>query len=170
MSSKLFYLLDSDVLITAKNSYYGFDLCPGFWKSLQYHHNEGNIFSIDKVFQELTRGKKEDNLIKWSKNNLPQDFFKSSDSNEVVNNYRTIINWVENRDFKDNAKKRFASGADGWLIAYAKTHNATLVTNEKSEPKSKKKVKIPDVCENFDVSYRTVFYMLDALKVQFKLN
>ena len=102
-----------------------------------------------------------------AENNLPQDFFKSSDSNEVVNNYRTIINWVENRDVKDIAKKRFASGADGWLIAYAKTHSVTLVTNEKSQPESKKKVKIPDVCKNFDVSYRTVFYMLKDLKVQF---
>jgi hypothetical protein len=27
------YILDSDVLITAKNSYYAFDLCPGFWRS-----------------------------------------------------------------------------------------------------------------------------------------
>ena len=25
------YLVDSDVFITAKNLYYSFDLCPGFW-------------------------------------------------------------------------------------------------------------------------------------------
>ena len=28
------YLVDSDVFITAKNVYYAFDLCSGFWKSV----------------------------------------------------------------------------------------------------------------------------------------
>ena len=27
----MLFLLDSDTLIQAKNEYYGFDLCPGFW-------------------------------------------------------------------------------------------------------------------------------------------
>ncbi len=27
------YLVDSDVFITARNLYYSFDICPGFWKS-----------------------------------------------------------------------------------------------------------------------------------------
>lgn len=35
------YLIDSDVLITAKNSYYAFDLCPGFWKNLLDKHESG---------------------------------------------------------------------------------------------------------------------------------
>ncbi|MCG8556092.1 MAG: DUF4411 family protein [Proteobacteria bacterium] len=29
-----FYVVDSDVFITAKNRYYAFDICPGFWKSV----------------------------------------------------------------------------------------------------------------------------------------
>gem|GEM_PF-6918350 len=29
------YLLDSDVLIRAKNDHYGFDFCPGFWDWLE---------------------------------------------------------------------------------------------------------------------------------------
>ena len=35
------YLVDSDVFITAKNLYYSFDICPGFWKSVVHHHREG---------------------------------------------------------------------------------------------------------------------------------
>ena len=27
------YLVDSDVFITAKNLYYPFDICPGFWSA-----------------------------------------------------------------------------------------------------------------------------------------
>ena len=44
-----YYLVDSDVLLTAKNRYYGFDICPGFWKSLLEHHQGGHIFSILRV-------------------------------------------------------------------------------------------------------------------------
>lgn len=32
------YLMDSDVFITAKNLYYSFDICPGFWDSVIHHH------------------------------------------------------------------------------------------------------------------------------------
>ena len=30
-------LMDADVFISAKNRYYAFDICPGFWDSLVYH-------------------------------------------------------------------------------------------------------------------------------------
>ena len=38
------YVVDSDVFITAKNLYYSFDICPGFWKSVVHHHREGRVF------------------------------------------------------------------------------------------------------------------------------
>lgn len=40
------YVIDSDVLITAKNSYYAFDLCPGFWSSLRVKHRAGQVHSL----------------------------------------------------------------------------------------------------------------------------
>jgi hypothetical protein len=49
MSKPRKYLLDSDVFITAKNAYYAFPICPGFWDSMIHHHNAGSLFSIDKV-------------------------------------------------------------------------------------------------------------------------
>jgi hypothetical protein len=32
------YIVDSNVFITAKNLYYAFDICPGFWKSIILQH------------------------------------------------------------------------------------------------------------------------------------
>lgn len=29
------FLVDADVFIAAKNRYYAFDICPGFWNSLE---------------------------------------------------------------------------------------------------------------------------------------
>ncbi len=50
------YLVDSDVLITAKNLYYAFDICPGFWKCLLHHHRENREFAGSYPFApELLR-------------------------------------------------------------------------------------------------------------------
>ena len=58
------YLVDSDVFITAKNLYYSFDLCPGFWKSVLHRHREGRVFSVDRVRSELLAGSKTDDLVR----------------------------------------------------------------------------------------------------------
>lgn len=65
MNSAPSYLIDSDVLITAKNSYYAFGICPGFWKSLLHGHSHGHLHSIDRVRQELLRGPKDEDLVQW---------------------------------------------------------------------------------------------------------
>ena len=47
------YLLDANVFIEAKNSYYSFAICPGFWNSLIGLFNSGELCSIDYIRQEL---------------------------------------------------------------------------------------------------------------------
>ena len=47
------HLVDSDVFIAAKNLYYSFDICPGFWKSVLHHRREWRVFSVDRVRSEL---------------------------------------------------------------------------------------------------------------------
>ena len=37
------FLLDSDVFIAAKNAYYAFDICPGFWTALIRAHQAGKV-------------------------------------------------------------------------------------------------------------------------------
>ena len=68
------YIIDSDVLITAKNSYYAFKICPGFWDSLIDQHNAGRISSLDRVREELIRGNQQEDLVQWVKGQLPKAF------------------------------------------------------------------------------------------------
>ena len=58
------YLLDADVFIRAKNLHYGFDFCPAFWDWLIQQNDESNVYSIEKVFDELLAV--EDELAEWS--------------------------------------------------------------------------------------------------------
>ncbi len=71
------FLVDSDVLIEAKDRHYGFDFCPGFWDWLIQQNAAGNLFSVQKIQQELTAGN--DPLSVWA---LKQgsNFFLAPDS------------------------------------------------------------------------------------------
>ena len=162
------YLMDSDVLITAKNLYYAFDICPGFWKSLLHHHQEGQVFSIDRVRNELLAGRRTENLVQWVMEEVPKSFFVPVETDEVARAYTEIMMWVQRHSaYLDHAKAKFATGADGWLVAYAQVRGATVVTNEQPAPSSKKYVKLPDVCDEFRVPRKNTFDMLRALGAQF---
>lgn len=79
--------------------------------------------------------------------------------------------WVQSQhQFSEEAKSEFASGTDGWLIAYAKKNNMILVTHEVLAPEARKTIPIPNVCEAFSVRYDDTFQMLRALKTQFVLH
>ncbi|NOZ87967.1 MAG: DUF4411 family protein [Deltaproteobacteria bacterium] len=48
--TKHLYVVDSDVLIAAKNAYYAFEICPGFWKGLIYgSEGDGGRYPIDNT-------------------------------------------------------------------------------------------------------------------------
>ena len=59
------YLIDSDVLIDAKNRHYGFDIVPGFWEWLENAHLAGSVFVVQKVADEVQQGG--DELASWMK-------------------------------------------------------------------------------------------------------
>ena len=162
------YLLDSDVFIAAKNLYYSFDICPGFWKSVVHHYRKGEVFSIDRIRKELIAGNKKEELVKWVKNEIPINFFHSTKTAQVVTTYREIMSWVyQNPQFFLHAKDNFAKGADGWLVAFARVEAATVVTNEESAPDSRRSIKLPDVCNQFGVRCENTFSMLRALNIRF---
>lgn len=164
------YIVDSDVFITGKNLYYAFDICPGFWAGVIRHHREGRIYSIDRVKSELLAGRKTEDLVQWVKNDLPAGFFLDTDDEEVPSAYTDVMLWVQRSpQYFDNAKAQFATGADGWLVAYARTHNAIVVTNEQPRSEAKSRVPLPNVCEQFGVTYTNTFLMLKELAVRFVL-
>ncbi|MCP1727256.1 hypothetical protein J2T60_001221 [Natronospira proteinivora] len=162
------YIIDSDVLITAKNSYYAFDLCPGFWASLLERHQAERVYSLDRNRMELLQGREDDDLVSWINNLVPDSFFLSTRQGDVATAYTDVMMWAQrNAQYFDAAKAKFATGADGWLVAYAYVYGCVVVTLEESRPESRNQIKLPDVCIQFGVPYENVFTMLRALEVQF---
>jgi hypothetical protein len=169
MSSNRPYVLDSDVFIAAKNAYYAFAICPGFWDSLIHHYREGNVCSIDRVRSELLAGRPTEDLVRWVRDNLPNEFFRGTDNNDVMSAYGQVMLWVQrNPQYSDQAKAKFATEADGWLVAYAIVHGIAVVTNEQPRPQSRNRILLPDVCAQFNVTYIDTFIMLKDLAVRYE--
>lgn len=159
------YVLDANVFIEAARRYYAFDLAPKFWESLIRHAANGNLRSIDRVQQELERGK--DELAAWAKSNF-NSAFESTDDPDTLGAFQEIMNWVQAQSqFLDAAKAEFAAGADGWLVAHAKVKGYVVVTHEVPASDARRKVPIPNVCQVFKVLFVDTFEMLRKLGVRF---
>jgi hypothetical protein len=177
------YLLDTNIFIEPYRKFYSFDYGMAFWDFLKYQAENGQIFSVDKVYTELSRI--EDQLFDWVERNLKQlGFFHSTKDINVLKNYREIIQWAEDKReiFKNEAIIEFKEedNADPWLVAYAmhyrdrksvfkKEKEIVIVTQEKLDRNRKNKIPIPIVCEEFSVEYCDLFTMLRELgfKIRF---
>lgn len=162
------YLVDANVFITAKNKYYAFDICPGFWECLLHHHRENRTFSVDRVRDELLVGRDTEDLVLWVKHKVPAGFFLTTATDEVLRAYTEVLQWVRCQpNYSDRAKAKFAAGADGWLVACAQVHPAMVVTDEEPDPSSKRHAKLPDICQAFGVPWDNTFGMLRTLQARF---
>lgn len=158
------FVLDTNVFVEAHRRYYALDLCPGFWECLEHYCQEPRLQSIDRVRNEINEG---DALDEWVRQASGAMFVSTAEEN-VAQRYGGVMAWVQGNDqFRPEAKAQFASGADGWLIAYAGVHDFSVVTQEVFDPNVRKKVPIPNVCRQFDVPYVDTFFMLRTLEVRF---
>jgi len=71
---------------------------------------------------------------------------------------------------KKGADHEFLQGADPWLIAKAMVNGAIVVTLESFNPHNRKKFKIPNVCNHFNVPCLSTFTLLNQLQAKFILE
>ena len=158
------YLLDTNVFIQANNLHYGMDFCPAFWDWLVKANEEKQLFSIEKVNDELKAI--DDSLSEWSKKRSSQFFLPPDKS--IFKTLSEISNWI-NKKYEPIAVHTFLQGADYYLVAQAKANNHTIVTHEKLSD-SKKKIQIPNVCVGLNIKCITPYEMLRSQRVRFILK
>lgn len=162
------FLVDSNFFIQAHRSIYPIDVVQSFWIKVKKLADSGTIKSIDKVKLEIfDNSAHEDELKNWCQNNLSDSFFSNTDS--VLQNYISIVNWASSSNYTDRAKQEFLETdlADPWLVAYAMSTGDSIVTYEKSEPNIKRKIKIPEVCKEFNIRSISTIEMLRELNESF---
>ena len=87
--NKTKYVLDANTFIEAKNRYYGFEICPGFWTALISTHRSGEVVSIDRILDELKSQK--DRLSDWVEKEVPKSFFKKTQDKTDIDTYRDML-------------------------------------------------------------------------------
>ena len=158
------YLIDTNVLIEARDRYYSFEMVPGFWVWLEAQHSEGILFSVTKVREELM-GRKDD-LEHWVKG-LPTSFFLEPDG-ATFSAMGDLSDWATNHhNYRDLAVQTFLASADYVLAAHACAHGYTVVSQEEPAPDAKKSIKLPDACNAIGVNCLQTFRWLRECQPRF---
>ncbi len=158
------YLLDANVFMQAKNLYYGLDFCPAFWDWLIASSAAGQVFSIEKVGDEIEAGA--DELAAWAAER-GSGFFLKPDA-AILSALAKISAWVTSQHYEPSAINTFLQVADYYLVAHALAHGQTIVTHEKAST-STKKIKIPEPCIGLGIKCMTPFEMLRHERARFVL-
>ncbi|KDE21230.1 hypothetical protein AZ09_03810 [Acetobacter aceti 1023] len=160
------YILDSNVFIQAKNSYYGFDICPGFWTWLDTEGQKKKIVFLSMVCDELIDGN--DDLAEWAKSRQHVVWRQDVDDEITQKNFSRIAASVMSGPYKQTAKEHFLSKADPWLVAKAMTIGGTVVTHETPNVTSFRRVPLPNICTDFQVPWINTFELLRSKGVVFR--
>ena len=130
-------------------------------------YDAGKISSVSLVYKELVDYG--DELSRWAKDR-PNHFLPVDDSSTQIT-FAQIATFVMDLPLAKQAEKiRFLDGADPWLIAKASATRQTVVTHEVLVPPTSQKIKIPNICQQFDVPYISAFDLLDALNAKLVLG
>ena len=159
------YLLDANVFISAKNLHYGFDFCPAFWDWLARENRAGNVFSIERVGDELLAGG--DELAEWARDR-GGDFFLPPDAT-LFPALREVSSWATEQGYDQAAVSTFFQVADYYLVAQAYAGQHTLVTHERASG-SRRTIKIPDACIGLGIKCVSPYEMLRNERTRFVLG
>lgn len=156
------YLLDANVFIDAKNRYYGMDFAPGFWDWLLKAHQEGLLYTVRAVADEIVPG---DELSTWFKA-LPSGFVRDPGAGDAPH-LSSLAVWAQNSThYRPDAIAEFLGSADYRLVAQAKTLGYTVVTHETADSNIRRRIKIPEACAHIGVSYANPFDVLRMHKAR----
>ncbi|HOJ06779.1 MAG: DUF4411 family protein [Ignavibacteriota bacterium] len=161
------FILDSNFFIQAHRVIYPIDVAVGFWNKVKQLADENKIMTIEKVQAEIFSNN--DELKAWLETNIQPNFYKSTQTPEILAKYADVVRWANSRNdhYLPRAIAEFldADNADAWLIAYALSLDVEkkIVTQEVSRPDQKSKIKIPDVCQPFRISTVTTIEMFRNL-------
>ena len=158
------YLIDANVIITAKDSYYRVDQVPEFWAWLVHQGSTGAVKIPVENWDEVSAGPNDDGnpFYQWRTDRDVRDALLLDEEAD-----RAILQRVLDTGYAENlTEDELANiGGDAFLIAYALADpERSVITGEKSEPRRQRgNRKVPDVCRDLDVGCGNTFDLTRAL-------
>lgn len=152
------YCLDTNVFIEGWNKYYSLELCPGYWNILDNLAQEDRVFSPVEVKREIL--KLDDGLSDWIKS---RPYLFKDITLDVQKHLRQIM--ASHGRLVDSIRQR--SIADPWVIAFAMTEGAVVVTKEMPVGPNSRRIKIPDVCHALNIPWMNDFEFAYEIGIRF---
>jgi len=159
MTTNNCYIIDTSSLVNLKKNN-PIDLFPTVWKKLESLIDDKRLFSPEEVYSEIK--KKDDDLYKWA-TKVHKKLFKKVTPKQIK-----IVGDIL-KEYPSLAHIDKESNADPWLIALAielkedrqhslesKPIKRIVVTEERARGD---RVRIPFVCDKFDITAIDVFDM-----------
>lgn len=148
------YLVDANVMIQAANTYYTFRSVRGFWDWMSARIEDGTVRTASLVADEIDFPPE---LVEWVAEQASKGFYVDVSDPRIQAKLAEIAEWVIKQPYGPEHIAKFLDGADPWIIAAASVLGATVVTQEQLVAANSKKVKIPNVCQQFNVKCITTF-------------
>lgn len=161
------FFVDSNILISAKNDIYPFDVFPSFWEFLERAITEERLVLLNLVKDEILKGK--DELTDWIKRLNPP--VMTIDDQKIVDSYGMVSEYVYSQSSRYsqsviNSWFRNLNVADPWLIAAAIAYSGQIITNETDrKPDAKNRLLIPNIASYFDVPCIKITQAMRELRI-----
>jgi len=156
----MIYVFDTSSFIVL--GHYFPDRFPSFWVNLESLVANGRAVSVSEVQHELSLQVTKEHLANWIEKR--KDLFSTPSSEET----QFVSGIFEVASFQQLLRrKNILEGtpvADPWVIARAATSGGCVVTEEK---KKRNAVRIPSVCEHFDVDCTSLEGLMEREGWQF---
>jgi hypothetical protein len=159
------YLLDANVFIQAKNLHYGFDFCPAFWDWLVQGNAAGQVFSVERVGDEIEAGG--DELSDWAAQRGAGFFLRPDEA--LVAALGRVSAWATRQTYEPAAVNTFLQVGDSYLVAHALAHGHMVVTHERVSD-SRRIIKVPNACIGLSIRFMNPYEMLRRERARFVLG
>lgn len=157
------FCLDANVLITAWNTTYPFDVLPTLWSEMA--NKRHSMILLKPIYEEIKP--RDDELKKWLESNNFSPTDADSAAEKLFEDLRSKYGVGESSEPSQSSAGVGVN--DLTLIAYAQIHEKIVVTLEAQQdqlPKKKRRYKIPAVCEQEQVACIDFVEMLRRLKIK----
>jgi hypothetical protein len=140
----MIYVFDTSSLSKLKHFYPG--VFKSVWQGLESLIKSGELISTREVWKEMERGNSDQYTNEWFKNH--KEIFTMPTAAELqfvaeifrIQHFQMLIG--------EQQRLKGTPVADPFVIACAKIHEGTVVTEEQLKPNA---AKIPNVCEHFKI-------------------
>lgn len=140
----MIYVFDTSSLSKLKHFFP--NIFPSIWEGLDGLFQQGNLISTKEVWNEMGNGNFDNYTYAWLKDR--KGIFKTPCADELtfvgqifqVTHFQSLIG--------EQQRLKGTPVADPFLIACAKVHNGSVVTEERFKPNA---AKIPNVFQHFQI-------------------